>query len=88
MPLCARCSGAAVGQVVSVVLLAAGALPPAWMAVLMAGVMLADWSVQEYLGIVSTNPRRLLTGILGGLGVATLYWLLGLFVWEVATMAA
>ena len=35
--------------------------------------MLLDWLIQ-YLGIrESTNVRRLLTGILGGYGIATTY---------------
>ena len=40
-------------------------------------VMGADWLIQETKIKESTNPRRLLTGILGGFGLFNLYFILG-----------
>ncbi len=54
-------------------------LLPWWVNAALLPVMLIDWGLQEYLGILSTNPRRLLTGLAGGfgftaLGIRTLMW--------------
>ncbi len=75
MPLCSRCLGACLGHVLSVGLLFLGSLPEWRVAIVLAGVMFADWAAQEWVGITSTNPRRLVTGTLGGLGVGSVYWM-------------
>ena len=74
MPFCSRCFGAAVGHCASMVLLVAGRPPSYWLCLLFVGVLAVDWSLQQWFGIVSTNGRRLCTGILGGLGVGTIWW--------------
>jgi len=70
-PLCARCTG--------VLLSSSAACAVYWLykiplaaAVLMSLVMLLDWGIQR-LGIrESTNPRRLISGLIGGYGFMTL----------------
>ena len=69
MPLCARCFGAGIGQVVALVLLISDGLPSYFFCVLLAIPMTVDWSLQEFVNIPSTNLRRVVTGILGGFGV-------------------
>lgn len=73
-PLCARCTGALIGQAASLVLLIFGVLLSPACGTLLLGIMGVDWLVQR-LGILeSTNVRRLITGILGGFGLFTLYF--------------
>ncbi len=63
MPFCARCLGSAVGHVASLLLFFVGHLPNPVLSILFIGVLGIDWSLQNWLGIMSTNPRRLVTGI-------------------------
>ena len=67
--LCARCTGVMAGQIAAV-------LPPLWSVILLL-IMGADWGVQ-YAGIKkSTNLRRFITGVGGGLGLFSIYfWLI------------
>lgn len=80
MPFCARCLGATIGQVAAIAVAIIWAMPPWWINAALLAVMLIDWGVQEYLGILSTNPRRLITGLAGGFGftaivIGTLMWI-------------
>ncbi len=66
-PVCARCTGVFIGQILSCVVLLKKNRP---VKTAFAGcaVMFIDWLLQE-LGIKeSTNKRRLVTGVLGGFG--------------------
>lgn len=70
MPICARCTGFVAGNMLGLaVLLAFGPASWAWA---LAGVLLlapvAVDGVRQIFGHLSTNPRRLATGILGGVG--------------------
>lgn len=68
-PVCARCTGVILSAVFALFLFRKKifSLPVCFA---LASVMLFDWSMQ-YLRIkASTNPRRFVTGFLGGLGVA------------------
>lgn len=81
LPLCARCTGIAVGYAVGLVLLVWGRLP-VWACVAVMAVMFADWLVQ-HLGLrESTNVRRLVTGTLCGVGY------LHLLAWAFAGVAS
>ena len=75
MPLCARCLGAAIGHCSALTLFAFGYLLPVTVCFAFIGILSVDWSLQKWAGIISTNSRRLITGILGGLGVGTFWWL-------------
>lgn len=67
-PVCARCTGVLIGQVIAAVLLLAGCrISPLWVGVL-AVPMGADWLVQYCKVRPSTNPRRFVTGVLFGVG--------------------
>lgn len=74
MSICARCFGGAIGHIMSSGLFVIGSLPPAWVSFVGMGIIFVDWFLQERFGIMSTNWRRLITGILGGLGVGGLFW--------------
>ena len=74
MPFCARCLGASMGHLTAFLLFIVGALPNEIIALIFITIMGVDWSLQRWFGILSTNPRRLITGIAGGLGVGVLIW--------------
>jgi len=77
-PVCARCTGVFIGQVMAFVLLfiKKDIKTPAIFTGLLA-VMGIDWSLQEFKVKESTNRRRLITGICGGLGLFSFYiWMM------------
>lgn len=70
-PLCARCCGVVLSSFV--------ALPLFFMrrisvvsALVLSGIMFLDWLLQFLHILPSTNPRRFVTGLLGGFGFSTL----------------
>jgi uncharacterized membrane protein len=86
-PICARCTGVLIGNTFAYTLFFAW-FPPWWVCVTGCAVILADWSAQQFKIRESTNLRRLITGIIGGYSLSTLYclaikfalmWLINLF---------
>ena len=73
LPLCARCLGCAVGQTIACTVMLAGCTIPATVSVFLFLAFLADVFLQEVCGVLSTNHRRLTTGIAGGAGLTALY---------------
>ncbi len=72
-PVCARCAGVLIGQIVATIQLCVGVRLPMKLITPMIGIMGVDWGLQ-YLKIKeSTNVRRLLTGIPCGIGLTFLY---------------
>ena len=66
MPVCARCLGVAISTPIAVILFFIHRISVS-VAFIMAAVMLVDWTIQ-FVGLLpSTNIRRLITGIIGGL---------------------
>ena len=74
MSFCARCLGASIGHIGAFLLFVIGNMPGITISVMLIAIMGIDWSLQKWAGILSTNPRRLITGIAGGLGVGVLIW--------------
>jgi len=72
-PVCARCTGVLFGNIIAVTLIFT--LSPYWpWFVFGCAVMFMDWFFQ-YIGILeSTNVRRLITGIIGGYSLTSLYF--------------
>lgn len=67
-PVCARCTGAIIGQVIAIALWLSKNTTSFWVYLSFALIMLVDWSIQ-FIGLRhSNNARRLITGILGGFG--------------------
>jgi len=74
-PVCARCTGAYLGELIAVVSLMFGIRLPLTVAGGLALVMLGDWSVQRLGILASTNTRRFTTGLVGGFGLIQLaFW--------------
>ncbi len=71
-PLCARCTGLLVGDVLALSL-AAFVTPPFPLCVLFCAAMFLDWFVQYLELRPSTNLRRLVTGTLCGYGLTSVY---------------
>lgn len=72
MPVCARCFGALLGQMLS--LLEPHFVKLEWgILLLLSFPMLLDWCLQEYAGVLSNNLRRCVTGILCGYALGSLY---------------
>ena len=69
--VCARCTGVIISYFLALILFKKYKVP--WqLCIIMAGIMLTDWSLQ-YFGIKeSTNSRRFVTGLIGGFGLNTL----------------
>lgn len=72
MPLCARCTGIALGQLAGAIV-SAVKTPSALVSALLLVPCALDGGLQLLTGRPSTNARRFVTGILAGLGVAFLY---------------
>ncbi len=73
LPVCARCTGVLIGHTAALILSVCGKVPSALASLGMLLTMGADWFIQ-YVGLrESVNPRRLITGILGGMGVMFLW---------------
>ncbi len=70
-PVCARCTGAILTCVLSVPLYFVYKIPIV-IAMVFSGILLIDWGLQRLRILKSTNTRRLITGIIGGLGWGTL----------------
>lgn len=83
-PVCARCTGVMIGQTLTFFIalvffylyqmninfyLLIGMMFP------FALPMLLDWSIQEYLSVMSNNYRRLVTGFFAGVSLGFLYWI-------------
>ena len=71
-PVCARCTGVAVGQFFAVI---AGVFLtiPISISVICLSIMGFDWGIQEMNIKESTNRRRFITGMLGGFGLFSIY---------------
>ena len=81
-PVCARCTGVAVGQLFGIITTAIILLfliqyirikYLIYLTILLSTPMGIDWSVQYFFQIISTNKRRLISGILCGIGFGALY---------------
>ncbi len=72
MPLCARCFGAAVGQLAAICWAACLGFPPYLISLALLVPMAIDVLIQKCFRVLSTNGRRFVTGILGGFGLSCL----------------
>ena len=73
-PVCARCTGVIIGQIVEIVLLCFGIDMGLLPAIIMLAIMGIDWLVQFAKIKESTNIRRLITGIAGGIALTYIYF--------------
>jgi len=73
-PICARCTGVTIGQIIALILLLFNIKIPFYMSIIFLLIMGFDWFIQFIDILESNNKRRLLTGILGGYSVITIYY--------------
>ncbi len=81
-PVCARCTGVFVGQVLAVVAFLFGFRCSPVLSAALLSLMGADWLIQRLGWMESTNPRRFVTGICGGFGLFSLYLFILLFAYH------
>lgn len=72
-PLCARCTGLLIGELLTYVLFPLKIIISPVLSVFFLLVMGIDWLMQFIEVMSSTNFRRLITGILGGVGITSLF---------------
>ena len=75
-PLCARCTGVAVGQIICIILLIFNIKVSLITAILFLLIMGFPWLIQYVKILKSNNIKRFITGILGGFAVITIYYYL------------
>lgn len=80
-PICARCTGVLLGQIVAIPLYFVLHLPGVVL-VLFCGIMFFDWFLQSLKILESTNYRRLITGTLAGYALMTIYILFIQFIFH------
>lgn len=73
-PICARCTGVLVGELIAILLLIIGFRLPYIFILIGMGIMGLDWFVQYMQWKSSTNPRRFITGLACGIGVTYFYF--------------
>lgn len=73
-PLCARCTGMAVGYILSLVLLIIFGLFDLWIIALLILPMAIDGTGQLFNKWISNNNRRFVTGFLGGIGIINIFY--------------
>lgn len=61
-PVCARCSGAMVSEVVAIICILMGFKIQLWISLLLIGIMGFDWLIQYLKIIKSNNFNRFITG--------------------------
>ena len=73
LPICARCLGIILGYILCIFLLIFNCKLNIYLLFLLILTTLIDWSLQFFNILSSNNIRRLVTGILGGIGLMGIY---------------
>ena len=73
-PVCARCSGVLIGEFISIILILLGVKINIFISISLLLIMGFDWFIQYINLIQSNNTRRLITGLLGGIGLTFIYY--------------
>lgn len=66
-PICARCTGIAIGQFLAIILITLKVKINIFFSIFSLLVMIIDGGLQYFNYLKSTNYRRIITGILGGM---------------------
>ena len=72
-PVCARCTGVFIGEIVTYIFSLFRYSISCMSAICLLLIMGLDWFIQYIDLYQSTNKRRFVTGIMGGIGVTTIY---------------
>lgn len=78
-PVCARCTGVILGEIVSVMLLLISIKISFNSAVVLLLIMGFDWFIQYKNILESNNIRRLITGFFGGVGLTFIYYYVAIY---------
>lgn len=73
-PICARCTGILISFLVSLVCIKNKIETSFFVSILLLSVMFCDWILQYFNILMSTNKRRFLTGLIGGVGLTYFYY--------------
>lgn len=78
-PICARCTGVLIGEIISIVLILEHTNINVLTSLTLLFIMFIDWFLQ-YLNVKeSTNLRRFFSGIFGGIGLIKIYHYIYIF---------
>lgn len=83
MPICARCLGVIIGYITSIILLIFNFHINIYISLLFIFITLLDWSLQFFNILISNNFRRLITGILGGIGIISIIYFIIIQITEI-----
>ena len=81
-PVCARCTGVILGEIVAIILILLKININKPIAIGLLAIMGIDWFIQYIKILESNNFRRLITGILGGIGLTYFYYYLIFYIKE------
>ncbi|WP_442915958.1 DUF2085 domain-containing protein [Leptospira sp. GIMC2001] len=82
-PVCARCTGVFIGQVVAFIMLFfTQSKVEFYYAFVLVIPAIIDWCFQQYLGISSNNQRRIITGSMLGYGYIFILSNIFILVWN------
>lgn len=73
-PVCARCTGVILGELITIILLVIGIKISIIASIILLLIMGFDWFIQYIKLCYSTNFRRLITGLSGGIGLTYIYY--------------
>ena len=79
-PVCARCTGVFVGEIIAIILLLFGIKTNIFVSIALLLIMGFDWFIQYINLLPSTNIRRLITGTFGGIGLTFIYYYVIVFI--------
>ena len=74
-PICARCTGVLLGETIAIIAILFEIRPNIFICIACCGIIFIDWFLQKINILISTNIRRLITGILGGYGYMSIVYL-------------
>ena len=78
-PICARCTGVLLGEIIGVLSICLGYRPKFYVIALFVAIMGIDWLLQYLEILLSNNKRRMITGILCGIGITYIYFIFAFF---------
>ena len=79
-PICSRCTGILISFLISLILIINKYYINFWISVVLLIIMFIDWLLQYLKILMSTNLRRFITGLIGGLGLTYFYYYIIIFI--------
>ena len=81
-PVCARCTGVIIGQFLEILFIIIKQNITIYISFCFMLIMFLDWFLQYKKIKESNNIKRIITGILGGLGLTYLYYFVIIFIYN------